>query len=104
MRDVSSAMFVIKAGDKTVLREYLLKHGRRKLSPKEINTKPNSYWNGHCRRTIPQPEELAARLEAVMQKYVLAGNAVNGDPLVTQELGEVHGRQMKLVRDGVLSG
>lgn len=104
MRDLSNAMFIIKAGDKEILRDHLLKHARKKLSPQEINTKPDSYWNTHCRRTIPEKEVLAARMEAVIQKYARGGNAVNNDPLVTVELWQVHERQMKLVQAGALSG
>ncbi|GAQ90826.1 hypothetical protein KFL_006900010 [Klebsormidium nitens] len=103
MRDLSRAMFVIKAGDKESLRNHLLQRARKKLTAKEIAAKPDRYWNTHCRRTIPKKELLAARLDAVLKKYEIGGNACDGDPLVTRELNEVHERQMKLVWAGALS-
>eukprot|EP00243_Klebsormidium_subtile_P000970 TRINITY_DN115_c0_g1_i2.p2 TRINITY_DN115_c0_g1~~TRINITY_DN115_c0_g1_i2.p2 ORF type:complete len:231 (+),score=56.25 TRINITY_DN115_c0_g1_i2:1168-1860(+) len=104
MRDLSRAMFVIKAGDKENLRTHLLQHARKKLTAKEITAKPDRYWNTHCRRTIPKKEVLAARMDAVLKKYEVGGNACDGDPLVTGELNEVHERQMKLVWAEALSG
>ncbi|GAQ93604.1 hypothetical protein KFL_017000010, partial [Klebsormidium nitens] len=91
-------------GDKGTLRNHLLQHARKKLTLKEINAKPNSCWNIHCRRTIPSKEVLATRMDAVMRKYELGGNGNNGDrTLVTLELQKVHENQLKLVRAGALS-
>ncbi|GAQ90322.1 hypothetical protein KFL_006270040 [Klebsormidium nitens] len=105
-RDYAAAMFKVHHPDKQALRAFLLAGGpgKRKWTKAEVDAKPASYWRARCRHTIPQPEELVAGVEAVMSKYGPAFCAVNGDPLITEEVRAAHERQVQLMREGALSG
>ncbi|GAQ84142.1 hypothetical protein KFL_001770280 [Klebsormidium nitens] len=104
-RDYSSAMFKIHQPDKRALREFLLDGGpgRRKWTQAEVAAKPASYWRARCRHTIPAPQELVIGVEAVMKKYAGGICAINGDPLVTEEVQRVHNLQLQLMQEGLLS-
>ncbi|GAQ87318.1 acetamidase/formamidase [Klebsormidium nitens] len=104
-RDYSSAMFKIHQPDKWALRKFLLDGGpgRRKWTQAEVAAKSGSYWRARCRHTIPPPQELVAEVEAVIKKYEGAICAINGDPLITDEVQRVHNLQLQLMREGALS-
>ncbi|GAQ92967.1 hypothetical protein KFL_012280010 [Klebsormidium nitens] len=104
-RDYSGAMFKIHQPDKWALREFLLEGGpgRRKWTQAEVAAKPGSYWRARCRHTIPAPHELASGVEAVMKKYERGVCAINGDPLITDEVQRVHNLQLQLMQEGLLS-
>jgi hypothetical protein len=99
-------MFKIHQPDKWALREFLLAEGpgRRKWTQAEVAAKPASYWRARCRHTIPPPMELVNGVEAVMKKYQGGICAINGDPLITDEVQRVHNLQLQLMQEGSLSG
>ncbi|GAQ93224.1 hypothetical protein KFL_013720010, partial [Klebsormidium nitens] len=104
-RDYSNAMFKIHQPDKWALREFLLAGGpgRRKWTQAEVAAKPGSYWRARCRHTIPSAQELVDGVQAVMKKYERGTCAVNGDPLITDEVRGAHELQLQLMQDGLLS-
>ncbi len=57
-----------------------------------------------CRRSIPPKHELEAALQRVYDKYKDALHPQTGTLLFTEKTRKVHGCQLKLVREGRLSG
>ena len=78
MRD---ALFCTNKDDEKLLREYLIH--TRQASKDQVDKMPRSYFVRNCRRSIPPPAILAARLQNVFELFRDATMA-NGKPLYRQ--------------------
>lgn len=78
MRD---ALFCTNKEDEKMLREYLIH--TRQATKEQVDKMPRSYFVRNCRRSIPPPAILAARLQNVFDLFRDATMA-NGKPLFRQ--------------------
>ena len=81
MSMVRDAMFETNKEDEDLLKAYLLES--RRATKDQVNKMPSSYFVKNCRRAIPPPPVLAARLQNVFDLFKNATMA-NGKLLYRQ--------------------
>jgi 3'-5' exonuclease len=87
MRD---AVFITNKDDEARLKTYL--KTARGMTDSEISKLPRSYYVSRCRRSIPSPAVLAARMQSVFELFKEKKMA-NGKPLFRQRRGREAGME-----------
>ncbi len=108
MCKLSAAIFELHLPDVQAVRRWLVvqKHMPHK-DVEALWTDNQRWWHKHSsiRKSIPAPGPLEERLNAVMMWVCHTETAGHGmQPLPVQQLLHVHNNQLKLVRDGLVSG
>lgn len=103
MRELSRAMLVVDEFEEAVLKKELLENGKWGALGSRSRLAGEQHIRKNGRHTVPPPTELAARVEAVFNRFKDAKSRVSGRPLFTQETLAVHNQQMKLIKKGRLS-
>jgi hypothetical protein len=107
MADLSDSIFILHEPDKAARIDYLLgkinPSTNRNWTRAELDALPKSFWNDSCRRKIPPPSELSARLQECYARHQHDVDSA-GVPLFTTSMAACHERQMQLIQAGYLSG
>lgn len=100
MTRMSQAMFKMVEADKDLVVGFLRRRG---LSETDIRRKPASYFKKHCRRVIPPPAELVARLGEVFNFFEYAIDTATRVPVFSAATKQAYLNLIKLAEDGLLS-
>lgn len=101
MRELSNAFFVRVETDEAALRQFHAAGGRGTLSSQQLDDKDVGYWNRRMRRIVPEPSQLEAALEELLERYRDCRDiTIGGAQLLTPLTYEVHAAALSLIKEG----